>query len=120
MDSLEKLSATDWWKLARKMPSVAGAWEVYETDNQRVSTMRVRRNIRGLESVVMVYGPHVHVSEAGSGERRWWIAAFSGPLSYLGCAQGTNGGFHESIEAAQQAADNLLVKNGWLLVGSSP
>jgi len=118
MESLEKLSAADWWKLSYEIPDVAGAWELYETDEQRVKTMLVRRNIRGKKPVVIVYGPHIHVSSRSDEERerRWWIAAFHEPLSFLGCAQGTNGGFHESIAAAQQAADALLVKYGWLLV----
>ena len=115
-------TAEAWWELARQIPSVAGPWQMHYTEEQRVGVMMVRRDIRTYEPVVMVYGPHFHPMKRTpqENERCWWIAAFHGELSWMGCAQkdraAGGGAFHETIELAQQAADWDLKKYGWLLV----
>lgn len=116
-------TAEDWWELAKKIPQVAGPWQMHYTEEQRVQVMMVRRDIRTREQVVMVYGPHFHpmgsLLDRDPKERRWWIAAFHGYWSFLGCAQSEKpggGAFHETIELAQEAADLALKKYSVLLV----
>lgn len=115
-------TAEAWWKLAQQMPRVAGPWQMHYTEEQRVQVMMVRRDIRTYEPVVMAYGPHFHIKNLDDPdrERRWWIAAFQGDSRFMGCAQRSQeeggGGFHETIEKAQQAADAVLRQYGWLLV----
>lgn len=120
-------TAEAWWELAQKIPKVAGPWEEHCTEEQRVKVLRVRRDIRAYEKIVIVYGPHFHPMDinAAKRERRWWIAAFLGELNWMGCAQKSHeegcSAFHETMEQAQQAADRKLTEYGWLLVeGKQP
>jgi hypothetical protein len=127
-------TAEEWWELLDKAPKVAGPWEEYHTEEQRVRTMMVRRltRIMSREIVVNVHGPHFEVGDYSRKDenRKDWIAGlhqgyeqnqlwYTGEGGHYGsvfCKALGKGSF-PSMEEAMAGADQRLAEEGWLLVG---
>ena len=108
------LTPEEWWRLLCSAPLIAGPWEFYRTENQRVDHMWVRRT-PDYRIMVMVYGPHFSpLDPYDTRERTKWIVSFSmgdyTPLSF----------FHLPIQpdlaAAKEEADKKIRDAGWLVV----
>jgi hypothetical protein len=115
----------EWWDLLNHAPKVAGPWEEYQTETQRVKLMMVRRRSRQADSdiVVLAYGPHFDMTKPDDlnpddPNRNRWIVTFR--EGYCGWHLATMPGSFGSIEEAMAAADARLSDENWLLVKGNP
>lgn len=113
--------------MLKKMPDVAGPWEMHYTEEQRVKVMMARWDARDwTKKVVLVYGPlylptspFYTATDPPKEERRWWVCSFFDRFSFINLRNPEgHGAFFDSITKAQRAADIELKKYNWLLVGS--
>ena len=120
-------TAKEWWELLNSAPNIAGPWQGYWTEEQRVREMRVRRLSRlgYREIIALVYGPLMPMFDYSGDEtkRTMWAVHFMKGYDTNGWRIHNGTGIYdslpgqfESMEAAMAAADARLVKEGWLLL----